>query len=316
MVKKKAKKDEEEEEEFGPPPFDEKAFYSGEMETAKATIITAILGILIAAVSTGVYAATHDFTIGVALGLGAAIVIKPLLDRLKVNTTGWGITKWGTSAFSYLTCWLAFWILFVNPPIMDLSAPILKDQTPQTQELGSHIRLDIWAVDNTEITSLSAKITRPDYTEQTFTDFMQDSGHLFRLDLNFNATGNYTYRVRADDPYGHSTTITKRMEIVAQEPPSITLIAPSNGSQIATDQSIRVDIRDNAQVASVFYILDNGTEHILLKQGKPYQSFTHVYYIRPNASGHQWTGGAHTVTVEATDGAGLVTTATYNFTLL
>lgn len=315
MVKKKAKKDEEEEEEFGPPPFDEKAFYRGEMETAKATIITAIWGILIAVVSTGVYAATHDFTIGVALGLGAAIVIKPILDRLKVNTTGWGISKWGTSAFSYFTCWLAFWILFVNPPILDLSAPILKDQTPATQELGSHIRLDIWAVDNTEITSLSARITGPDGTEQTFTEFMQDSGRLYRLELNLSV-GNYTYSVRADDPYGHSTTISRRMEIVEQVPPSITLIAPSNGSQITTDQSIRVDIRDNAQVASVFYILDNGTEPVLLKQGRPYQSFTHVYYIRPNASGHQWTGGPHTVTVRATDGAGLVTTATYNFTLL
>jgi len=316
MVKKKAKKDEEdEEEEFGPPPFDEKEFFRGELHTSKATIIAALWGLLIAVVSTGIYASSGDFTFGVAAGVAAALVLKPLLDRLGVATGDWGATKWLGTGFSYFACWLAFWILLVNPPVMDLSAPVLKDQTPSIQELGGHIRLDIWAADNTEVSTLSATITRPNRTEQTLTDFMLDTGHLYMLDLNFNVTGTYLYRVRAQDPSGHSAVLTGSMQIVEQEPPVITLIAPSNGTEIAVDQAIRIDVTDNSKVASVYYSLDNSTDHILLKMGKAYQSYTHVYYIRPNASGHQWTGGPHLVTVEATDMAALTNTTSYHFIL-
>jgi hypothetical protein len=316
MVKKKAKKDEEdEEEEFGPPPFDEKGFYRGELHTSKATIFAALWGLLISVVSTGIYASSGDYTFGLAAGVAAALVLKPLLDRLGVATGDWGMTKWLGTGFSYFACWLAFWILFVNPPVMDLSAPVLKDQTPSVQELGGHIRLDIRAADNTEVSTLSATITRPDRTEQTFNDFMLDTGHLYRLDLTINVTGTYLYRVRAEDPSGHPAVLTGSMQIVGQETPVINLIAPSNGSEIAVDQAIRIDVTDNSKVASVHYSLDNSTDHIVLKMGKAYQSYTHVYYIRPNAAGHQWTGGPHWVTVEATDMAGLTNTTSYYFIL-
>ena len=319
MAKKKVRQEEDDaEEEFGPPPFNEKEFYRGELSTAKATIIAALWGVLIALVSTGIYAATRDFSYGLAAGVVAAIVLKPLLDRLNVATGDWGITKWLGTGFSYFACWLAFWVVLVNPPVMDLSAPTLKDQTPPIQELGSHLRLDIWATDNTEITSLSATITKPDRTEQTFNELVQDSGHLYKLELDpnvYNVTGTYLYRVRAQDPSGHSTVLAGTMRIVGQEPPVITLIAPSNGSEIAVDQAIRIDITDNSKVASVHFTLDNGTERTLLKMGKSYQSYTHVYYIRPNAAGHQWTGGAHWVTIEATDMASLTNTTSYIFTL-
>jgi hypothetical protein len=225
------------------------------------------------------------------------------------------MTKWLGTGFSYFACWLAFWILFVNPPMMDLSAPVLKDQTPSVQELGGHIRLDISATDNTEISTLSATMTGPGMTGQTLNDFMLDTGHLYRLDLTINATGTYLYRVRAEDPSGHSTVLTGSMQIVGQEPPVITLIAPSNGTEIAVDQAIRIDVTDNSKVASVYYSMDNSTEHILLKMGKAYQSYTHVYYIRPNAAGNQWTGGPHWVTVEATDIAGITNATSYAFVL-
>lgn len=317
MAKKKLKKDEEEEEEevFGPPPFNEREFYRGELHTSKATIIAAIWGLLIAVISTGIYATTRDFTFGLAAGVAAALLLKLLLDRLGVATGDWGAMKWLGTGFTYFACWLAFWILFVNPPIMDLSAPVLKDQTPPVQELGGHIRLDIWAVDNTDVSSLSATITRPDRTEQAASDFMLDTGHLYRLELNYNVTGTYLYRVRAEDPSGHSAVLTGSMRIVGQEPPAITLIAPSNGSEIAVDQAIRIDVTDNSKVASVYYFLDNGTDHVLLKMGKSYQSYTHVYYIRPNTAGHQWTGGPHWVTVETTDIAGLTNSTGYYFVL-
>jgi hypothetical protein len=317
MAKKKLKKDDEleQEEEFAPPPFNEKEFYRGELHTSKATIVAALWGLLISVVSTGIYAASGDFTFGVAAGVAAALVLKPLLDRLGVATGDWGITKWLGTGFSYFACWLAFWILFVNPPIMDLSAPVLKDQTPAVQELGGHIHLDISAADNTDVSSLSAAVTRPGGTEQTLDSFLLDSGHLYRLELDINVTGTCLYRVRAEDPSGHSAVLSGSMRIVGPEPPVITLIAPSNGSEIAVDQAIRIDVTDNSKVASVYYSLDNSTEHILLKMGKSYQSYTHVYYIRPNASGHQWTGGAHWVTVEATDLAGFTNSTSYAFTL-
>ena len=319
MAKKKVRK-EEEEEEFGPPPFDEKQFYEGELGTAKATLLSALWGTLMALATAGAFAVTRDFIIGIGVGLAGVIAIKPLLDLVKVVTKGWGATKWLGSGLSYFACWLAFWILLVNPPVLDMSSPVLKDETPHVQELGTRLRLDIHAVDNTAISSLTATVRGPDGTERTLTDFMEEGDSLYKLELGSNLTGYYNYSVRAEDLSGHSGAVSGELRVVPALPPEMELIAPSNGSDITLQTSIMLHITDNglAQLVSgVHYRLDNGTEQVLVKQQKKgYQSYRDgIYIIKPNQPGQQWQGGLHTLTVEATDAIGLMTAVNYNFTL-
>jgi hypothetical protein len=307
MVKKKAKKSEEEEEkEFGPPPFDLKKFYLTETEGAKSTIISVIWGIIMSLVSAAIFIATgHDFAIGAVAGVGAALALKPLFDMAKVITKDFDKMKWLGAGFSYLLTWLAFWILMVNPPLMDLSPPGIKNSTPLRQELGSPIKIVFKATDNSGIASLSMDVRTPSGTELSYTEIPEVSDHLYRQDLNFTALGNY------------SKTYEGITEIVPSAPPVIELIAPSNGSDVTYDQAIVLHITDNAEMAGVYYTLDSEGAHVMMKmERKGYSSYaTGIYKIRSNVSGHQWTGGPHTINVVATDTASNTSNATYSFTL-
>ena len=108
MAKKKGQKDDGEDEEFGPPPFDEKQFYSSELELAKGTIVSALWGISIAFITTAIFAFSGEFYIGVAVGVVAALVLRPMLDRLKMIPKTMDTTKWLGLFFSYFMSFIFF----------------------------------------------------------------------------------------------------------------------------------------------------------------------------------------------------------------
>jgi len=319
MAKKKVKKPEDEKEEkLGPPPFDLKKFYLTETEAAKSTIIAVIWGIIMSLVSAAIFiAAGHDFAIGAVAGVGAMLALKPLFDMAKVVTKDFEKMKWLGAGFSYLLTWLAFWILMVNPPMMDLSPPGIKNSTPLRQELGSPIKIVFTATDNSGISAMSMDVRTPFGTAQSYLDIPEVSNHLYRQDLNFTALGNYSFSIRVEDNSGHSKTYEGMTEIVPSAPPVIELIAPSNGSDITYDQPIMLHISDNAEMAGVYYTLDSDGAHLMVKmERKGYASYaTGIYKIRSNVSGHQWTGGPHTINIVATDSASNTANATYSFTL-
>jgi hypothetical protein len=319
MARKKLHKDEEEEEEYGPPPFDEKKYLRTEMESAKASILASILGIIMAVVATGILAATHDFTIGVGAGIVAAVAVRPMLGILRLDTKSFQTMAWLGTYFSYFVSFVAFWILLINPPVMDLSPPHLSDSTAPRQELGSQIRITFTATDNSALGSVTVTIRLPGGTEQTFSDMEQVTATLFRLDLNFTAVGAYSYKIRAEDDGGRSTSLDGSFEIMPTAPPAIELIAPSNGSDIAVDTQLTLHISDNVRVSGVFYTLDgkNDTRFLLKPDKKGYQSYpkTEIYRIKTSQAGPLWTGGAHILWITATDTAGNTANATYSFTL-
>jgi hypothetical protein len=323
MAKKKLRKaEEEDDDEFAPPPFDEREFYSGELELAKATMVAAVWGILIAVVSTAIYAFTGSFYIGLAVGVVAALVLKPLVDRLRLLTRQLEMMKWGGMFFSYFMCWLAFWILLVNPPIMDLSPPQLRDRTPAYQELGSNLRLSIEVMENSGISSLTAEIAMPDGNVDKRDNFLEVSSKLYQLDLNYTAAGLYTYHIRAEDGTGRSSTWDRQTEIVRSMPPVINPIAPQNNTTIAVDTPIYFQVTDNALISGVYYTLDTGPEKVFVKPVKKYDTYRsdgvrdNVYRIMPNASGHRWAQGAHNMTVTATDGANNFCNQNYSYTII
>ncbi|MEM2977555.1 MAG: hypothetical protein QXW06_07905 [Thermoplasmata archaeon] len=316
MARKKSR-EEGEEREFGPPPFDEKRFYRTELEAAKATIIAALWGIGIAAVSAALFALTGDFTIGAAAGVLAVFFIKPLLDLFKVSYEGWDWTKAAALLVSFFFCWLAFWVLLSNPPVMDLAPPVLSDSTEAKQELGGTIKLAILASDNSGVASISAVILGPGGIYERLTNFTEESGGLYMLPLTYTSTGNYTYEIRAEDSTGRSSKLKGSFELVPSQPPVIELIAPDNGTNITYEQAIMLHIYDNARVSEVYYILDGSPEKIFLKMEKRgYQSYSKdIYRIRTNLPGQSWSGGTHSIVVVATDAAGNTTEASYTFTI-
>jgi hypothetical protein len=323
MAKKKLRKaDEEEEDEFTPPPFDEREFYSGELELAKATMVAAVWGILIAVVCTAVFAVTGSFYIGLAVGVVAALVLKPLLDRLRLISRQLETMKWLGMFFSYFMCWVAFWILLVNPPIMDLSPPQLRDRTPAYQELGSSLRVSIEVMENSGVSAMTAEILMPGGGMDKRDNFMEVTTKLFQLDLNYTAAGVYSYHVRVEDGTGRSASRDGQTEIVKSQPPVINNIAPLNNSTISVDTPLYFRVTDNALLSGVYYTLDSGPEKLFLKPIKKYETYRsdgvkdNIYRIMPNASGHRWAQGMHNMTLTAMDAAQNSVSASFTFTII
>lgn len=323
MAKKKLRKvEEEDDDEFGPPPFDEREFYSTELELAKGTMVAALWGILIAVVATAVFSLFGSFYIGVAVGVLAALVLKPMLDRLRIITRQLETMKWLGMFFSYFMCWVAFWILLVNPPIMDLSPPQLRDRTPAYQELGSALRISIEVKENSGISSMTAEMILPGGELDKRDNFMEVTAKLFQLDLAYNATGVYNYHIRVEDGTGKSATKDGQTEVVPSVPPVINLIALQNNSNITVDTPIYFHVTDNALISGVHYTLDPSPEKLFLKHIKKYETYrsdgvkNNVYKIMPNASGHRWATGLHNMTLTASDAAGNIVSASYTFTII
>lgn len=322
MAKKRVRKSEDEEEdEFAPPPFDEKAFYSGELELAKGTLLSALWGILVALLSTAVFALGGQFYLGLAVGILAALVLRPMLDRLRIFSRKLEGMKWPGMFFSYFMCWLAFWILLVNPPIMDLSPPQLRDRTPKYQELGGSLRLSIEVMENSGF-SLTAELVLPGGAMDRREDFVEVGSRLHQLELNYTQTGMYGYHVRVEDGTGRSAALEGQTEIVPSQPPSISLIAIVNGSNLTVDTPIYFNVTDNALISGVYYTLDTNPEKLFLKPLKKYEGWvsdnvrSNVYRIMPNASGHRWSQGAHNVTLVAEDGANNLASSSYAFNII
>jgi hypothetical protein len=323
MAKKKLRKvEEEDDDEFGPPPFDEREFYSTELELAKATMVAALWGILIAVVAAAVFAFTASFYIGLAVGVLAALALKPMLDRLRIITRQLETMKWLGMFFSYFMCWVAFWILLVNPPIMDLSPPQLRDRTPAFQELGSALRISIEIKENSGINSLTADIVQPGGAVDKRDNFLEVTTKLFQLDLNYTATGVYNYHIRVEDGTGKSASRDGQTVIVPSMPPVINLIALQNNSNITVDTPIYFNVTDNALISGVHYTIDSNPEKLFLKPIKSYQSWVsdnvknNVYRIKPNTAGHPWAAGAHNMTISASDAGGNVVNASYSFIII
>ena len=257
MAKKKVRKGEDDEEdEFAPPPFDERAFYAGELELAKGTLVSALWGILVALLSTAAFAIGGQFYLGLAVGILAALALRPLIERLRIITRKLEGMKWPGMFFSYFMCWLAFWILLVNPPIMDLSPPQLRDRTPKYQELGGSLRLSIEVLENSGIGSLSAELVVPGGAVDHRNEFIQVTSKLHQLELNYTTLGMYGYRVTAVDGTGRSSSIEGQTEILASAPPVISPIAIQNNTTVTVDTPIYFNVTDNALISGVYYTLD------------------------------------------------------------
>lgn len=131
LVTKAAKRRKEKEDsDFAFPEFDEAEYMGKEVEGAKAAVLTVILAIPVAAV---LYGLTVAGVAVVAFFLGVAVTFAlPRLFRFlkilpwpKVDTDKFERRDWLGHGSTFFFSWLAFWILFLNVPFVDLTAPAI-----------------------------------------------------------------------------------------------------------------------------------------------------------------------------------------------
>lgn len=122
MARKKRKR--QEEYEFKIPEFDEVEFMRKEVEAAKAAIATILYALLVGLMS---YYLT---LLGVAfaaapVGFLALYGLRYVYPLLKLDISKFDKKAWAGNGAIFLFAWLAFWILLLNPPFLDLSPPVI-----------------------------------------------------------------------------------------------------------------------------------------------------------------------------------------------
>ncbi|MFH0815254.1 MAG: hypothetical protein V1934_00330 [Methanobacteriota archaeon] len=122
---KKVKTDEEEAPVFKYPEFDEKQYLREEMRDSKAIIASALVALPMAAVA-AMITASFSPTAGIVMGLAGFAVIYYIFIFLFKDLSGFKIKHWLMSIGGYFLTFLALWILFINPPFMDLSGPVIE----------------------------------------------------------------------------------------------------------------------------------------------------------------------------------------------
>ncbi len=110
--------------EWTPPEFDEVGYMRQEIAGAKIAIATVAWAGVGAIISYLLYLYVHPvvaFLVGLAV-YGALSILLPILG---VQTHGFKRRDWLGHGVTYFFSWLAFWILLLNPPFGDHTAPTL-----------------------------------------------------------------------------------------------------------------------------------------------------------------------------------------------
>ncbi|MEW5936377.1 MAG: hypothetical protein AB1665_00970 [Candidatus Thermoplasmatota archaeon] len=142
MAKRKGKEKDEDKAEIKFPEFDEREYLRTEVRDAKTVLLSSALGALL-----GVIAALTvlvHFAFGLLLALVGFALLKPIYEIMKIETEEFKVKEWLFGAGTYFFVFLAVWILLVNPPVMDLSPPVIRDVKVAPFEPGAPLMEIDW----------------------------------------------------------------------------------------------------------------------------------------------------------------------------
>lgn len=130
VTKAAKRKKEKDNLDFAFPEFDERAYMGKEVEGAKTAVVCVILAIPVAAALYGlavVGLGIVAFFLGVALtfSLPRIFQVLEILPWPKVETSKFERRDWFGHGATFFFSWLAFWILLLNAPFVDLTSPVI-----------------------------------------------------------------------------------------------------------------------------------------------------------------------------------------------
>ncbi|MFQ5838850.1 MAG: hypothetical protein ACE5HJ_08750 [Thermoplasmata archaeon] len=207
MARKKRKK--EEEYHFKMPEFDEVEFMRKEVEGAKAAIATIAYALLVGLLS---YYLTllGVALIAVPLGFIALYGLKYIYPLLKLDISKFDRKSWVGNGAIFLFAWLAFWVLLLNPPFLDISPPVVhqaKIDGASPEVLGnlgqavlplggnSSFEFLVLATDNVQVVRVELRVNGGEWREM---DPTGDNGW-FSATVDVAEKGLHRIEVRAVD---------------------------------------------------------------------------------------------------------------------
>ncbi|MEW5760642.1 MAG: hypothetical protein AB1779_07735, partial [Candidatus Thermoplasmatota archaeon] len=198
MTKKK------EEDDFKFPEFDEKEFIRGEKRDIYIVFLTVLYALIIACASTGIFIITKDFVVPFFFGIVAITGLRYFFDVFRIEYGKMEKMKILGTGATYFITWIAIWVILINPPITDISPPVIKDETPKFQEVGAVIGITAFVYDNYIISSVKVMVERNgNSTEYIDMEEIEKNEYFFKLySFETNSSdiiGTYNYTIRAMD---------------------------------------------------------------------------------------------------------------------
>ena len=301
------KRQEETEYEFEMPKFDEEEFITGEKRKAKTYFLSFGFGILMAVIC---HVAWRSIDTGLRWALTFILAVcaigflVKLLQLFDIDISEFGKKEWFGSIAFYFFTWLAIFILSVNPPFYDASAPAIESSVlPSFQQVGGSVFITARVTDNADVDDVRLTVFRGDATihrdmdnpikglyTYTFPDVTNDTEIVFA-----GGEGSYRYVINATDDAGHEAAGKNGTFSFMEQP--LYIDTPEDGSSIdaSTDIQIRLDrnvlqgFDDDERIdrIRVYYVVNNDTE----VNATFYDTFGGEYVFNTSASFAGWQPG-------------------------
>jgi hypothetical protein len=234
--------------EFIPPDFDEDAFIHREMVSFRTTLILFVWGILAAAVSWAAFYAMGGARTGWLVGLLIVAVtgyaLRWVFPKLGADIAHFKRRDWLGTAFLFFFTWLAFFILAINPPVSDFAPPRVElHASPQVQEAGDPVAVDLFVEDNVAVASHSFELADGNGTTLAAAGDLADlgNGHYSYRAAGLPA-GTYLLKASAKDTRGHAANATLPFTVSAQ--PLLAYSATNGGALAGAADRVTVGTGD------------------------------------------------------------------------
>ncbi len=216
MARRRHDKDEEDstDEVFTPPDFDKKTYIEEETNRARASIVPVLFAALMGILSAYIFLhlnPSYAWPVSAFIGLSAFILVKYLYPFAGVDRSKLKKKDYIGHAFMYFLAWLAIFIIFLNPPFADYSAPAIEHvhlegldehgnwTTYEANGNYTEYRIVAFVHDNTEVALVEININARGWQRMNLTS----DGLAYAIPVEYSGHGSITYQIRAVDIYDH-----------------------------------------------------------------------------------------------------------------
>lgn len=216
MARRRHDREEEDsdDEVFRYPEFDRKAYIEEEINRARASIVPIIYAIFVGIISAYIFLhanPSYAWPLTAFIGLSLFILVRYLYPIAGVDTGSLKKKDHISHAFMYFFAWLAIFIIFLNPPFVDYSAPDIEHvhlegldehgnwTTYVAGENYSEFRVVAFVHDNTEVALVEINLNGMGWQRMNMTS----DGLAYAVPADYSGHGSMTYQIRATDIYGH-----------------------------------------------------------------------------------------------------------------
>ncbi|MCJ2531478.1 MAG: hypothetical protein LN413_04085 [Candidatus Thermoplasmatota archaeon] len=206
---------------FKVPEFDEVGFLKREVEGAKAAMVT--LGYAFAvALASWTLTRVGLASVGGLVGFVALYGLRYLYPLSGIDLSRFDWKLWAGNGAIHLFAWFAFWVLLLNPPVLDISPPVVHNAavpggTPVNIGFGGSVSLPLGGAtsfqvlanvtDNQQLVDVLMTVEVGGSEHRTGRMIFTGSGAEWAFEVTGVETGRaYTLTIEAQDRVGHRSS--------------------------------------------------------------------------------------------------------------